>query len=300
MSWRVQLPQQFLHRVDFLSAEKTVVAAWTQTDRVHFYDQRNGSALGERVIEKLASSDHQDERWRAFVGGLTAPNGLFLPLVRLQNMSVLVTEDGRIRLYQLPDRTFSIEANGKEAQIDITQSSHIVAVDMDRALGLVAILDDAAALHIFQQRIRVGTYPTGLQSGGEFSPLLFVPQGGKQIIATDGQHIVMLDTSGKVLRRLELHFVLGAMAVSPDGKHILLTDADTGVLRVYRGEDFMSGYQRFAIDLAADARRMNAAAGAAPSTNVPGVVAINNRGVIAFGLGGLLCVTSLTRMKTVS
>jgi hypothetical protein len=299
MSWRVQLPQQFLHRVDFLSAEKTVVATWIQADRVQFYDQRNGNSLGERVIEKLASTDRQEERWRTFVAGLAAPNGLFLPLVRLQNMTLLATEDGRIRLYQLREGGFVLETGGKELPIALAEAAQIVAADMDRALGLLTLLDDKGHLHIYQQRIRVGTYPSELRMDGEYSPLLFVPHGGKLIVAADGQQVAIFDTSGKVLRRLELHFEPGVMAVSPDGKHIVLADAETGVLRVYRGDDLMPAYQRFAIDLAADARRLNAAAGNPPPTHVPGVVAINNRGVLAFGLGGLLCVTSLARMKPV-
>ena len=299
MTWRIQLPQPYLRRVDLLTGEKTVVAAWTQTDRVHYYDQRNGSTLGERVIEKLASTDRQSERWRTFLASLTAPNAMFLPFVRLTGLQLYVTDDGRIRLYQKDEGVFSVEVSGKEAPLLVDDDLRVVALDLDRGLGLVALLDNAANLHLYQQRIRIGTFETGLQLAGETSPILITPQGGKVIFISDGQQLCIFDTGGKLQKRIELHYSLGLMAASPDGKWLIISDAETGVLRVYRADVLQATHQRYAIDLAADARRMNTAAGAPSTTHVPNALAINNRGIIAFGLGGLLCVTSMTKMRAV-
>jgi hypothetical protein len=299
MTWRIQLPQPHLRRVDLLSGEKTVVAAWTQVDRVQFYDQRNGGSLGERVIEKLASTDRQSERWRTFLASLTAPNSMFLPFVRLAGMQLYVTDDGRIRLYQMSDGALMMEVSGKEAPLSLDDDARVLALDLDRGLGLVALLDSTAKLHLYQQRIRIGSYETGLQLTGDTSPIVVTPQGGKVIYITDGQQLCAFDTAGKPQKRLELHYPLGLMAASPDSKWLIVSDAETGVLRVYRADDLQVTHQRYAIDLAADARRMNTAAGAPPTTHVPNALAINNRGIIAFGLGGLLCVTSMTKMRAV-
>jgi hypothetical protein len=299
MTWRVQLPQGNIRRVDLLMGARNVVAVWTKSDHVHFYDQRNGGNLGERVVEKLASTDRSQERWRAFANGLKAPNDLLLPFVRLPGMSLLATEDGRIRLYQLSDHELSLEVGDKEAPLTLDEGLRIIALDLDRALGLIAFLTADGKLHIYQQRIRVGSYDTGLQMKGEFTPTLFVAESGKHIFISDGQQIASFDATGKVQRRLELHYPLGLLAASPDGTHVVTTDAETGVIRVQSGGTLAPTHQRFAIDLAADARRINPAAGAQLASASPNALAISNRGVLAFGLGGLLCVSTIHKMRPV-
>jgi WD40 repeat protein len=277
-----------------------VVTAWTESDRVHFYDQRNGRYLSERVIERMASMDRQNDRWRAFLDSLRAPNDLYLPQVRSGEMILRATEDGKIRLYQLGDRSFFIEVGGRESALEFEPGVSILALDLDRVLGLVALCDQSAKLHVFQQRIRVGTYDTGLSFELESTPLLVVPHGGKTIIVTSAQQICVVDVTGKVKKRMELHYPVSALACSPDGRLLVTSDADTGVVRVYNAEDMRLAYQRFAIDLAADTRRLNAGAGGQPATNIPTTLALSNRGVLAFALGGLLCVTSVSKMKAIS
>ncbi len=298
MTWRVHLPHPVIRRIDLLVAEKTVVAVWTQPDRVHFYDQRNGSLLGERVVEKLAFSDRQDERWRAFLNGLKAPNERFLPVVRAQNMLIRTTEDGRTRLLDTGDGLY-LEVLGKESLLTIEQDSKLIAVELDRESGAVVGLDMRGRLHVFQQRLYAGIYDTGLESADSSAMRVLVADGGNQIMVTDGQSVVMMDALGKVRKRLELHYSLGAWGVSQDGKWLATGDAETGVMRLYDGTTLMPAYQRFAIDLAADARRLNPSAGNQPSSVVPGVLALTNRGVLAFAMGSLLCVTSMTKMRAV-
>ncbi|MDX2141548.1 MAG: hypothetical protein SF123_25905 [Chloroflexota bacterium] len=299
MTWRVQLPQGNIRRVDLLMGARNVVAVWTKSDHIHFYDQRNGGNLGERVVEKLASTDRTQERWRTFVSGLKAPNDLLLPFVRLPGMSLFASEDGRLRLYQPSDHELSLEVSEKEAPLTLDDGIRIIAVDLDRALGLIALLSADGKLHIYQQRVRVGSYDTGLQLKGEFSPTLFVPQNGKRIIISDGQQVASFDATGKIQQRLELHYPPGLLAASPDGAYIVTTDAETGVVRVHSGDTLAPTHQRFAIDLAADARRINPAAGAQPATVTPNALAISNRGVLAFGLAGLLCVSTIHKMRAV-
>jgi len=300
MTWRIQLPQPNIRRIDLLTSGKSVVAVWTQPDRVHFYDQRNGKALGERVVEKLASVAHDDERWRTFLKGLCAPNDAYLPYVRAGGDTILTTADGNIRLYQKAGADgLAIEIAAKEYALDIEAGAHFITLDMDLELGLIAALDTHGKLHIYQQRIRVGIFDLGLSIGDEYTPSVMIPNGGKRVFVTDGSQIVAADIGGKVLCRLELHYPPGLIAITPDGKTLITSDADTGVLRAYSTEEFLPTHQRYAIDLAADARRLNTAAGAQSGNFVPSALAINNRGVVAFGLAGLLCVTSLSKMKAI-
>jgi hypothetical protein len=299
MTWRVLLPHPVIRRIDILSGEKTVVAVWTQPDRVHFFDQRNGAALGERVIEKLAFTDRTDERWRLFLKGLVAPNGLYLPYVRAHEMTILVTEDGRVRLLQAKDAALFLEIDGVESAFGLAGEAAAAALDMDRQQGSIAVLDAQGRLHLFRQRLSTGSHDTGLQIDTETQPRVLAAQEGRRIVVTDGQSLVVMDEAGKVRKRLELHYALGGCTISPDGKWIAASDAETGVVRVYDGEQLAPSFQRFAIDLAADARRLNSGAGMQPSTVSPGILALTNRGVLAFALGALLCVTSVTRMRPV-
>ena len=63
-----------------------------------------------------------------------------------------------------------------------------IAVALDRSLGLLAALDSAAKLHIYQQHIRVGIFETGLTIDEEFRPTLAISQDGTALFLTDGQH----------------------------------------------------------------------------------------------------------------
>jgi hypothetical protein len=298
MTWRVHLPHPIVRRIDLLSGEKTVAAVWTQLDRVHFYDQRNGASLGERVVEKLAFTDRHDERWRLFLDGLKAPNDRYLPLVRAQGMTIHVTEDGRNRLLQTQDGLF-IEILGKESALTIQGEAQFIALDMDRQSGAIAALDSRGKLHLYQQRLYAGVFETGLQVEADMTPRVLVANEGRQIVLSDGQSLIILDELGTLRKRHEFHYPLGAMAISPDGKWIATSDAEIGVIRLYNGMSLMPAFQRYAIDLAADSRRVNPAAGTQLSTSSPSALALTSRGVLGFALGALLCVTSVTKMRPV-
>ncbi len=297
MTWRLQLPQPLIRRIDLLAGSSSVVAIWTQPDRVHYYDQRSAKALGERVIDKMTAIERSDPRWRKFLEELRAPNGAYLPLVQTTNLTVYSSDDGTLHLYQLADDSLLIDSGSKEARLETEDGVRLISVDLDRQLGLIAGLDALGKLHLYQQRMYIGICETGLSMEGEFTPAVLTSSGGKTTVAVDSVQIVTFDAVGKVRKRLELHYPLAAVALSPDGRLLITADADTGVLRLYDADSLLPTHQRFAIDLAADARRLNAAAGGQIPTVVPSVLSVNNRGVIAFGLGGLLCVTSMSRMK---
>jgi WD40 repeat protein len=298
MTWRFQFLQQNIRRIDLLhSATTNVVAAWTQADRVHFYDMKTGTGMGERTIEKLSVTERSDPRWQDFLKTLVAPNDVYLPLVRHNTLTIHNTEDGRIRLYQPNDAPLSLEVNGKEGALPVDDGVRFTALDMDHALGLLAALDSACKLHIFQQRIRVGIFETGLALQPEYAPLVHVSNGGKQIFVSDGEQMLVYDAGGKQRRRTTFHYPVGLVAVSGDGKSLVTNDAETNVLRVYNGDDFTPSHQRFALDLAAEARRVQANAGVSLSGGTLTALAISGRGAIAFAINGLLCVAPLAKLK---
>ena len=79
MAWRMHLSDRTIRRLDILSGKPTVLAAWTQANRVTFLDLQNGSQQGDRTIEEVKTEDRRSEAWQEFVRTLTAPNGVYLP-----------------------------------------------------------------------------------------------------------------------------------------------------------------------------------------------------------------------------
>ena len=88
---------------------------------------------------------------------------------------------------------------------------------------------------------------------------------------------------------------MGPIACSPDGKNLALADADIGVIRVY-DENLQPTHQRFAADMLADARRVQLMGGNGGSSSMLSALALNNRGVLAFAVAGIVCVSSMSRM----
>ncbi|MBI1259071.1 MAG: hypothetical protein GC204_16500 [Chloroflexi bacterium] len=296
MAWRIHLSDRTIRRLDILSGKPTVLAAWTQANRVTFLDLKNGSQQGDRTIADVKTEDRRSEAWQAFVKSLTAPNGVYLPLVRAPQAAVALTADGQMRLYQSSASDLFLEINGKESRLEVDPKTVFIAVGLDRSLGLLAALDSAAKLHIYQQHIRVGVFETGLKIDEEFRPTLVLSQDGTTLFITDGRTIVLMDSGGRIRKRMDVHYRLGAINCSPDGHRFVASDLDDNVVRIYDG-DLLPTHQRYAVDLLTEAKKSQLLASSALTSAAVGPLAINNKGVLAFAISGTVCVTSIARMK---
>ncbi len=295
MAWRLHLSDRTIKRLDILTGKPTVLLAWTQANRLTFLDLQNGSTKGDRTIEDVNIPDRRSPLWQEFIGTLTAPNGVYLPMVRTRQAIIRTTADGKMRLYQTALGDLFLEIDGKESKLEVDEKTTFIAVTFDRTLGLIAALDAAARLHIYQQHVRVGIFETGLTIDEEFRPTLTISQGGTALFLTDGHTLLLMDSGGRLRKRLDLHYRLGAMCCSPDGKRFAASDLDANLVRVYDG-DLIPTHQRHAVDLLAEAKRSQLLASLMASAAL-GPMAINNKGVLAFGISGTVCVTNLARMK---
>jgi hypothetical protein len=298
MAWRLQLSERSIRRLDILTGKPSLLAVWAQPNRVVYLDLQTGAKVDDRLIEEPQVTDHGDERWQKFVKSNTAPNGAHLPFVRTRQTAIYTTSDGNMHVYSVNNAQVYLEANGREIRLDIGSDAKLAAVSLDRTLGLLAALDRAGKLHIFQQHIRVGVVETGLTLQDDLQPEIAVSHGGTSIFATDGQQVVLIDPSGKVRKRLELHYTAGALACSPDGKLLVTSDVESGVVRIYSGVEMTATHQRFAVDLLADAKRVQHGTGGGLVGAALGALALNNKGVLAFALAGMVCVTNLARLKS--
>ena len=295
MSWRLHLTNQAIQHLDILNGTPSVLAAWSRKDRVAFYDLDSGAALGERTFTDPTVDSRQDDSWQEFVGNLVAPNKAYLPIVQTDDVHIYTTDDGRMRLYYDNASGLFLENDGKEVTLEVKADS-FQTIALDRFLGLSALLDDSGQLHMYQQHIRVGAFNLDLKTDGDLRYALAISRGGGAIFATDGTSLVITNTSGQVRKRMETHYFIGEMTCSPDGKYVITSDIDTGVLRIYRGTDLTPLYQRFAIDLLASATQVQLIADLPPWQVALSALTINNEGVIAFAMAGVVCVSGIKSM----
>jgi hypothetical protein len=295
-SWRLLIPDQTVRRLDILPGKPNVLAAWTQTERLFCFDLQNGARLSERKFDDAPTNDRQSDRWRAFTATLTAPNSVPLPYVRAGAATIHHTDDGRMRLLDLKGKLF-MDVDSKEAQLPVDKGVRFTTIALDRALGLVAALDERGRLHIYQQHLRVGVFDVGLTPDDEARPMLTLSHGGATVFVTDGHQLVVVDSNGRARKRLALHYSMGDFACSPDGRLLAVTEPEIGVIRVYNGATLAPTHQRFASDMLTEARRVQLMADPHNSFAALGPLAITNRGALAFALSGGLCVSSVTKMS---
>jgi hypothetical protein len=295
MAWRVHLTNQAIGQVDILPGSKfTTLAAWTQRDRAVYFDLESGAELGEHVYRAAGFDNRQGELWRQYLATLVAPNGAYLPFARTAQAAIYTSEDGRLRLYQMGREQFLLELEGKELPLEVKVP--LMAVGLDRFLGVIAAMDEKSKLHLYQQHIRVGVFDLGLKPGEDYTPNVAIANGGAAIFATNGREIVLSDSSGKARKRASVHYFIGRMACSPDGRLLATSDLETGVIRAYNGDDLTPTHQRHAIDLLQDAAQLQLIADLPPFSIAPGALAINNAGAVAFAMAGVVCATELKYM----
>lgn len=296
MSWRIHLTNQAIQSLYVLSGRPAVLAAWTQPDRVHFYDLADGTALGNRRLDRSATGDRQADDWQEFAGSLIGPKSqTYLPHIQVGPTEIFVTDDGKLRLYREGDTDLFVETDGEEFPLDTGDAERILALDLDRALGMIVALDERGRLHVFQQHIRLGVFDIGLNGQPDLRASVSVSRGGGSIYASDGRHIVQTDSSGKVARRREMHYYIGRMACSPSGGMIVTSDIESGVLRVYNAELTIT-HQRFAIDLAEGATQVQLIADLPPSGTAVSALVSHTRGTLAFAMSGVIVVTDVSHM----
>ncbi len=296
MAWRLHLSDRTIKRLDILSGKPTLLAVWTLANRVTYLDLQNGAQQGDRSIEDVKTEDRRSPAWQDFIKSLSAPNGVYLPLVRTRQASIHMTADGQMRVYQTNPSELFLEMSDREAKLETGDTTRFLALALDRSLGLLAAIDADAKLHIYQQHIRVGVFDTGLKIDEEFRPTLVISQGGTALFLTDGRSVVVMSSGGAVRKRLALHYTLGTINCSPDGHRFVASDLDANLVRIY-DDNLVPTHQRHAVDLLSEAKRAQLLASATTASAALGPLAINNKGVLAFAVSGTVCVTSLSRLK---
>ena len=296
MPWRLQLTNHAIHSVSIIDGHPALLATWIDPDRVVYHDLMTGAPYGKQICRPPEIEDRHSTGWQSFVGELTTPGGTFLPVVRTQHLTIYTTDDGRMRLYHVGDATLYLDDDGDEIALDSAGATHFIALTLDRCLGFVAALDRDGLLYLYQQHLLLGAFDLNLTVPFDLRPAIAISQGGAVIFVTDGQQIVLTDSSGQTRQVIHPHYPIRLLACSPDGRYLATCDLETGVIRVYHGEVMALGYQRFAIDLVTEAAQIQLMTSLPPLSIAPGALAIDNRGVVAFAMSGVICVSDLLHM----
>ena len=295
-AWRIPFPGSVIRRLDILPGKPSLLAVWSQSNHVGYYELTTGQLLGEETFDS-AYVDHRENSYR-LTERLRAPNEVLLPLAFVNGTALYQSLDGRQRLVLHGSGELAFDVGGSQAGLEIEPDVRLAAVAFDRMRGLVSAVDTAGRLHLYLQHRRVGSFDLGLKPTSEFHPSLAVADGGAILFVTDGQRVVVVDTDGNLRRQLTLHYHASSVACSPDGQLLVVGDSETGVIRVYDGPTLTPQYQRFALDLLVEAR----SASLQPQSEVPtalGTLAVSNRGTLAFTLVSSVCVSNVGRMRPV-
>ncbi len=267
-----------------------LLAAWTQPGHVVYYDLDCASLLREQQHEDL--NTRQPEQWRQQLDSLRAPDGSLPTVIPAADRTLHLSQDGQLRLDHLQSGELALLADGRESRIN----ARLLAVGLNPAGSLIGGLDGEGYLHLYQRSVPVGRFDIGLKG---FAPRLpaAVLLRQDRVFVVHGRQIIETDPNGKVVKTQELHYPIGAFAVSADGQHLACCDRDTSVIRVYDSAAMTPRYQRHAEDLIAKATQVQLLADLPPRMVVLNSLAINDRGVLAFALAGVVCVTDTTQMN---
>ncbi|MBC7814890.1 MAG: hypothetical protein H7175_27280, partial [Burkholderiales bacterium] len=266
MAWRLHLTNQGIGRLDLLRGvaanDQPLLAAWLRRDRVAFFDVETGTAAADYTLKMMDARNRRDERWPEFVSGLVAPNKAFLPVVQAGTVTIYASLDGKLRLYHVDEADLFLDVGGGEVQLKpvavFEAEVEFIAAGLDPLLGTVAAIAADGKLHIFQQHIHIGAFDVGLQPDEEMRPLVAMAQGGRgaAIFVSDGRSVVLTDSGGTILKRLNTHYFINMMACSANGAVLATSDIEAGVVRVYDGAELLPTRQRHAIDLVATATQV--------------------------------------------
>ena len=300
MAWRIHLTNQAIQYVDILKGESDLLAVRVKRNRYAFFDLDSGAQFEHLFLEPpQIPYDRNTPEWDDYLSQLAAPNHVYLSRIETPSGPLLMTEDGGVCLYRADNKNLRLWADGRETTLDRGSAESFSAVVLDRLMGLVVAADNEGRIHIFQQHRRVGSFEFGLDVEPFMPYQLAVSHGGGAIYICDGQRIVALDSAGRQKQTYRLPYDVRQMTCSPDGKLVATSDTDIGMIRVYRASDMTLIRQRFAIDLILHATQVQLMAEIPPRYAAPTSLQINNNGLIALAMAGVVCLTDLDHLDQI-
>jgi hypothetical protein len=287
MAWHLHITNRAIHRLDILG--QSLLAVWTQPGRVSYVDLQSGATVAEKRLTDLAN--RQPEHWQTLLPEVQAPNGVYPPVVVGSGLTIYLTQTGQQRLYHLASGDMILAAGVREAKLD--GDARFRAVALNRTSGVIGALDITGKLHVYQQGSGLQIHDIGLPALDPEALVAIAIPDSNIYVACD-RSLLRVNAQGQVDKRTQLHYPIGAFACSARGQRLACSDQDTNVIRIYNTADLQPIYQRHAADLLARATQVQLIADPAPSMVALNHLAVEDEGLVAFALAGVVCVTDVT------
>ena len=296
MSWRVHINDRAIHRLQIIGKDKErILLVWYQ-DAINYYHVENGALFYTRQVVSSPEPLH-GENWETYLDSLRAPNQLPLPYVRTHNTLLYFTMDGKQ----------TVVDDGLGLQVLVHKTLHpfsqihaeMLTMTVDYKSGIIAVLGESGRLYLFRENIPLGEYalPIPLKKG--ILPDLFMSENAQHIFICDGNYLVVYNRDGVLQLKHSFSYTVGKIACSPNGQMLITSDSQNGVLRVYVGGQFRFSYQKFAIDLYAKAKQIQLLAGFPTSFTAVSGLTIQDDGMFAFSMGGIVVRTHTDYMEEI-
>ncbi|MAS37887.1 MAG: hypothetical protein CL610_28080 [Anaerolineaceae bacterium] len=296
MPWRLHVTNRAIQRLDVLNdTNQSLLVVWTQPGRVSYVDLESGMMLGEKRLPDLANRTSQ--HWQTLLPDVPAPNDAYPPVLAGQGVLVFLTPGQDQRLYHYP-RSGELYLVSSSSETRLGQEHRYRAVDLARETGMIAAVDLAGRLHVFHHATPAGVHELGLNPSAT-ETITAVAIAKRNFFVAAGRTLLRVDADGRVQKRLQLHYALGAFACSPAGDLLVCSDRDTNVIRVYDSTSLSPLHQRHAVDLVARATQVQLIADLPPVMVVLNNLSIGDNGLLAFALGGVVCATDITQMLAI-
>lgn len=297
MPWRIHLANRPLHRIDLLSSPRSrLLAAWSQPDRVSYYELESGAKLRDQKLTTDWQSLRSSEDWQAASEEWVAPNGVYPPVMMCDGGTIYTNRSGKIRLYHGADGSLVMAHGSQEKMLSVDE---IHALAMARESGAVAVLDVESTLHLCDRDAEPDTINLDLVLGPNRRTGLAMTAEGDTVFVSHSDCLLRVNTRTRSTACLNLHYRIGQFASSPDGRLLACADTDTNVIRLYDGETLTPRYQGHAVDLMAKAPQLQLIADLPPALVAVSNLALDDRGTLAFALAGVICVTGIDLLQPV-
>lgn len=297
--WRLHLANRTIRQLNILSGIPDLLAVWFRWNAVAYYDLISGAVIEDTDLDIPDSTEFESLEWQNFSASLRAPNQLPLPCVEIPTVTIYSVQDGTNKLYHTRANELIFQQNTTTSQIDVSPISSIYALAFDTFKANYSILDSKGSLHIFSKDQYLSCVDLGIDVQTVNHIHLCMAQGGQTIVINADNLLLICDGTGKIKYREHLPNPVQNLACSDSGRYIVTSDIDTSVLRVYETLTMRQTHQRFAVDLIAAATQLQLMADFPPISAAVNALTINDHGIIAFAIHGVICVSHLSHMTKI-
>lgn len=292
MSWWLDRSDGAIFQVGIIEGAPRLVAVWVTRSVVEFYAVDTGAFHGMLELAAPAVIDPAAQSWRDYVERLRAPSGIPLAAAEMETGSVLISHDGRFRLYWDNVQGLLLDSDDAQTALPRHDDALVLSVGLDRELGTIGLVTQSGMVEFYQQHVYVGGYVfAGSDDGAPVA--IALPDAAEAAVVFFEHSISSVDLSGRVRHKTALSFSLGSGVCAPSGEVLAASDRLTPIVRIYDGE-LIAVAQGDVRDVIASAHPLHLMArGPRLGTSVD-AIALADDGTFVFAIDGVVCCSHVT------